>query len=392
MLLESIKMSWRNIRKNKVRSFLTMLGIIIGVTAIISLMTIVQGVIDEFDDQFYALGVNKVMVQASGTPLKSGLTAQDLKAIAALDNISGVSPTVNVTMDVHIDGVLREDVSLEGKNEVYFQMEPGAVKRGRGINYLDTQNRNRVCLISVSLEQKLMPGQDAMGRFIAVDGINYTIIGIVGNSNSVQAMMQGDKDTVIIPYTNALQLGKSENIRAVDVYLTNSDLTDQTIRELKGVLTRAFNYREDSYNVINMKSMLDTMKTMQNMMQVMLVGIASIALLVGGIGIMNMMLVTVTERTTEIGLRKALGARPKQIQTQFLLEAVFLSLMGGAIGVVLGVGISILAAMAIGTDFSLSLQAVFLGFGFSAIVGVVFGLAPAKKASELNPIDALRSA
>jgi putative ABC transport system permease protein len=128
------------------------------------------------------------------------------------------------------------------------------------------------------------------------------------------------------------------------------------------------------------------------MMQVMLVGIASIALLVGGIGIMNMMLVTVTERTTEIGLRKALGARPKQIQTQFLLEAVFLSLMGGAIGVVLGVGISILAAMAIGTDFSLSLQAVFLGFGFSAIVGVVFGLAPAKKASELNPIDALRSA
>ncbi len=392
MFFESIKMSWRNILKNKMRSFLTMLGIIIGVTAIISLVTIVQGVINEVNNQFYSLGVNKVMIQVTGTPLKDGLSSNDVETIAKIANISGVSPTVNATMDIYVGGTLQEDISIQGKNEVYFLHESGSVKRGRGITILDTENKSRVCLLSNTLEQKLFPGQSAIGQHVTIDGIDYLIIGITGSASSVQAMMLGESDTVIIPYTTALQLGGSKSIHAVDVYLKDPDLSDSTIGEIKGVLTRAFNYKEDTYTVINMGSMLDTMKTMQNMMQVMLVGIASIALLVGGIGIMNMMLVTVTERTTEIGLRKALGAKPSQIQTQFLLEAMFLSLIGGVIGVALGIGISFGAAFVIGTDFALSLQAVALGFGFSAIVGIVFGIAPARRASELNPIDALRSA
>lgn len=275
---------------------------------------------------------------------------------------------------------------------MYFLHESESIQRGRGLNILDTENKNRVCLLSDTLEQSLFPGRDAIGQNVTIDGINYTIVGITGSSSAVQTAMMGESDSVIIPYTNALQLEGMGSIRSVDVYLTDSDLTDSTIGEIEGVLTRAFNYKDDTYSVINMGSMLDTMETMQNMMQIMLVGIASIALLVGGIGIMNMMLVTVTERTTEIGLRKALGAKPSQIQTQFLLEAMFLSLLGGLVGVGIGVGIAFAAAMAIGTGFSLSIQAIALGFGFSAVVGVVFGIAPAKKASELNPIDALRSA
>ena len=160
---------------------------------------------------------------------------------------------------------------------------------------------------------------------------------------------------------------------------------------IKSYLNGAFNYKDDSYAVIEMNSLLDMMKSMQGMMQTMLAGIASIALLVGGIGIMNMMLVSVTERTTEIGLRKALGAEPRTIQIQFLMEAVMLSLLGGFIGLALGLGLSLGAAALIGYDFVLSGSAIGLGVGFSAAVGIVFGFTPAKKASELNPIDALRS-
>ncbi len=392
MFWESIKMSWRNIQKNRMRSFLTMLGIIIGVAAIISLMTIVQGMITEINNQFYALGVNRVIVQVAGTPLKDGLSNSDVASIANVQNVSGVSPTVNATMDVYVDGILQEDISIEGKNEVYFLHESGSIKRGRGITILDTQNKNRVCLLSNTLEEKLFPGRNSIGLNVTIDGISYKIVGISGNASSVQTMMLGESDSIVIPYTSALELEGIGSIRAVDVYLADSDLTDSTIGDIKGVLTRAFNYKEDTYSVIDMGSMLDTMKTMQNMMQVMLVGIASIALLVGGIGIMNMMLVTVTERTTEIGLRKALGAKPSQIKMQFLLEAVFLSLFGGTIGVGIGIGISFAAALMIGTDFALSMGAIVIGFVFSAIVGIAFGIAPASKASELNPIDALRSA
>ena len=172
---------------------------------------------------------------------------------------------------------------------------------------------------------------------------------------------------------------------------SQSYFTDAVIDDVEAVLGQAFNYKADSFAVTNMESLLDMMHDMQNMMQTMLAGIASIALLVGGIGIMNMMLVSVTERTTEIGLRKALGAQPKRIQMQFLTEAIFLSLFGGIIGIVVGLLISLLVALAIDVGFAISLSAIALGVGFSVLVGVVFGLAPARKASRLNPIDALRS-
>ena len=166
---------------------------------------------------------------------------------------------------------------------------------------------------------------------------------------------------------------------------------DETVEGVEAVLKSAFNYRDDTYTVINMESLLDTMDTMMGMMSTVLAGIASIALLVGGIGIMNMMLVSVTERTAEIGLRKALGARPFQIQMQFLIESFVLSMIGGLIGMIVGVAVSYVLVTAMGASFVLSTDAIALGVGFSAGVGIVFGWAPAKKASALNPIDALRN-
>ena len=391
MFRESLKMSWQNIVHNKMRSFLTILGIVIGVAAIIALITTVQSVITEVNSQFDDLGANTLMVQAQGMALKMGLTDKDFEDLQAVEGIAGASPTVSAHLDIAQNGVVKENVSIQGKNELYFARNPDAVKAGRGLNILDVENKNRVCLISETLENDLFDSESAVGHTLRLGGIAYTIVGVTASSTDMTSMLMGTGDGIIVPYKNAMSLAGVSHIMAVEMYMEDGADTDAVIDDVEAVLGQAFNYKADSFAVTNMESLLDMMHDMQNMMQTMLAGIASIALLVGGIGIMNMMLVSVTERTTEIGLRKALGAQPKRIQMQFLTEAIFLSLFGGIIGIVVGLLISLLVALAIDVGFAISLSAIALGVGFSVLVGVVFGLAPARKASRLNPIDALRS-
>ena len=391
MFRESLKMSWQNIVHNKMRSFLTILGIVIGVAAIIALITTVQSVITEVNSQFDDLGANTLMVQAQGTALKMGLTDKDFEDLQAVEGIAGASPTVSAHLDIAQNGVVKENVSIQGKNELYFARNPDVVKAGRGLNILDVENKNRVCLISETLENDLFDSESAVGHTLRLGGIAYTIVGVTASSTDMTSMLMGTGDGIIVPYKNAMSLAGVSHIMAVEMYMEDGADTDAVIDDVEAVLGQAFNYKADSFAVTNMESLLDMMHDMQNMMQTMLAGIASIALLGGGIGIMNMMLVSVTERTTEIGLRKALGAQPKRIQMQFLTEAIFLSLFGGIIGIVVGLLISLLVALAIDVGFAISLSAIALGVGFSVLVGVVFGLAPARKASRLNPIDALRS-
>ena len=391
MFRESLKMSWQNIVHNKMRSFLTILGIVIGVAAIIALITTVQSVITEVNSQFDDLGANTLMVQAQGTALKMGLTDKDFEDLQAVEGIAGASPTVSAHLDIAQNGVVKENVSIQGKNELYFARNPDAVKAGRGLNILDVENKNRVCLISETLENDLFDSESAVGHTLRLGGIAYTIVGVTASSTDMTSMLMGTGDGIIVPYKNAMSLAGVSHIMAVEMYMEDGADTDAVIDDVEAVLGQAFNYKADSFAVTNMESLLDMMHDMQNMMQTMLAGIASIALLVGGIGIMNMMLVSVTERTTEIGLRKALGAQPKRIQRQFLTEAIFLSLFGGIIGIVVGLLISLLVALAIDVGFAISLSAIALGGGLSVLVGVVFGLAPARKASRLNPLDALRS-
>lgn len=388
MFKESIKMSWSNITHNKMRSFLTMLGIMIGVASVIALITIVQGATSSVTSQISALGADKLTVQAFGTPLKQGLNEQDLSAISKVENVSGVSPSVSGSTSVVYNKVTETDISVMGKNEVYFQKNADTLADGRAINLLDVQNKNRVAVIGSELATDLFFGEQPVGKELTINGTTYIVVGVLKAQTGFS--IGSTNDAVLIPYTSAMNTLGVRSITSVDVYMKDSTKSADIIAAIKNILNQAFNYHDNTFNVFNMQDMISTIGNITGMMSLLLAGIAGISLVVGGIGIMNMMLVSVTERTTEIGLRKALGAEPSRIQLQFLIESIFISLFGGVIGMVLGLAIALAASFAIGVPFAFSGSTILLAFGFSAAIGIIFGLAPARKASRLNPIDALR--
>ena len=395
MFCESVSMSVSNIMGNKMRSFLTTLGIIIGVAAIIALMTVVQGAIDTMNAQFDAMGLGTLRISISGTAIKRGVTDAEIQQILDCEHVAGVSPSLSATVTAKRGDIWSDAIAVSGNSDEYFRHNPDLLERGRAINTIDVGQSLCVCLVDGDAARTLFYGKDPVGQTLYLSGIEHTVVGTIDEEENAslfsQILIGGRSDgTVYLPYTSAKKLLGTSTVSTLEVYVTDPDETDAAIEEMEAVLDGIFNYKDNTYTIINMESMTDAMNLMTSMMMSLLVGIASIALVVGGIGIMNMMLTSVTERTVEIGLKKAIGAEPGQIQIQFLIESFLLSMIGGLAGVGLGLALSAVMCSVMGTRFTVSYGAIGLGVGFSAAVGIIFGWSPARKASRLSPIDALR--
>ena len=393
MLGECVKMSIANIMGNRARSFLTVLGILIGVAAVIALITTVNGFSGSLSSSFSSMGAGTLTVTVTGSDLKSGLSTDDLAELTELDAVEGVTPSVALTARISRSGDYETNISVSGKNAYYFRRNADLLTRGRALNITDENYMTFVCIISPDMVETFFYGVDPIGESLYIDGIPFMVVGLMteDGDSSITGMMNGSPD-ILIPYTTAMKLNNVNVVTSVTAYLAEGWNSDTATSVLESTLDAMFSYEEDCYSIMDMSGIEDTMENMLNMVSALLAGIASIALVVGGIGIMNMMLTTVTERTTEIGLKKALGAIPWQIQAQFLIESFLLSVIGGALGILLGLALSLVLSKVMGTGFAISTFAIVLGAGFSAAVGIIFGWAPARKASKLNPIDALRSA
>lgn len=392
MLRECVSMSVRNICSNRVRSFLTILGILIGVTAVIALITTISGVSGSLSSSFTSMGAGTLSVSVTGSDLKDGMTDADLNALAEMEIIDGITPSVSLSARVSRGGSYDTGISVSGKNYYYFRINEDTVTRGRTLNTIDEENTSFVCLIDSDMVEAFFYGVDPIGETLYIDGVPFLVVGLFSgdDSASIADMMAGSAD-ILIPYTTALKMNNQNVVTSFTVYLADGIDSEAAADQIESEMDAMFSYEDDCFTITTMSGVEDTMESMLSMMSALLAGIASIALVVGGIGIMNMMLTTVTERTVEIGLKKALGALPWQIQAQFLIESFLLSMIGGVAGVLLGILLSLILCRAMGTDFVISVGAIVLGVGFSAAVGILFGWAPARKASRLNPIDALRS-
>ncbi len=400
MYKESFLMAWASLIANKMRSILTMLGIIIGVAAVIALVSIGNGVKQDIQNSISSLGSNLLMVMP-GAPRTPGvrpsagsmksLKVSDYEAISKLDGVKAASPMTNGSYVVIYQNK-NWTTSVSGVSYNYLDVNNWFMKSGRFLSEKNVQNRERVAVVGKTVVKNLFGDEDPVGAEIRVKNIPFRIIGVL-NSKGSGAMGNDQDDMVIIPYTTAM-----ERVEGIDylrmIYVVGKDENgiDRLQSDIENLLRVRHGIKDtnlDDFNIQNMNSIMETMEETTGTLTLFLGAVAAISLVVGGIGIMNIMLVSVTERTREIGVRKALGATYSVIVTQFLIEAVVISLMGGIIGIILGIGSSKLIGMASGMSTVISVPTIVMSFAFSMAIGLIFGIYPARKAAKLNPIDAL---
>ena len=407
------KLALKSLRTSKMRAFLTMLGIIIGVAAVIIIISLGNGLTRMVEQRVEKLGVTQIMAYTwgMGDGTTGNVTPQEIYGLveANPDVFSGVTPWVSAGTGVRRGDTQLKKTTITGVSEAMYRPETGttldgdALGKGRFLQYVDVQQRKNVCVIGAYVERETFRG-DALGRELLIGGVPYTVVGVMAQSQTTMEEGGGD-DLAFIPYENAMQLSGSGFVSLYQMTARSRDTVEQARALLVDLMVQKFPEPDAEYNQYMITTMLEQVQQINAMMGVamsVLVAIAAISLLVGGIGIMNIMLVSVTERTREIGIRKSLGAKRRDIRWQFIIEAGTTSAAGGLLGIGLGclvasgigsvLGGTLAQSMGGGITFSATPtpMAVAVSFGVSVGIGVLFGYLPANKAAKLNPIDALR--
>ena len=400
MYKESFLMAWASLIANKLRSLLTMLGIIIGVAAVIALVSIGNGVKQDIENSISSLGSN-LLVVLPGAPRTPGarpsqgsmksLKISDYEAIAKLEGVKAASPMTNGSYVVIYQNK-NWTTSVAGVNSNFQDVNNWTMTSGRFFSDKNVQNRERVAVVGQTVVKNLFTDEDPVGKEIRVKNIPFRVIGVL-KSKGNGTMGNDQDDTVLIPYTTSMERVEGiDYLRRVYVVAKDDGGIDRLQADIENLLRVRHNIKDtnlDDFNIQNMKSIMETVAQTTGTFTLFLGAVAAISLVVGGIGIMNIMLVSVTERTREIGVRKALGATYSVIVTQFLIEAVVISLMGGFIGIAFGIGASKVIGMVSGMSTVVSVPTIIMSFAFSMAIGLIFGIYPARKAAKLNPIDAL---
>lgn len=399
MFYETLKLAVQAIRRNALRSFLTLLGIVIGVSAVIAMVTIGTGTTEKVKEEMAKLGSNMLFVRpGQWGPGRSSAKARPFDARdivelrAQLRGVKAVAPLAQQSVSV-VYGSESRTVGTIGTDASYIVTQDWNLAQGR--NFLDTETRSgrAACIIGETVHEKLFGSTDAIGKRIRVSNVSCEVIGVLAEKG--ESGFGTDRDDVVLMPLRTYHrriAGDTDinriNVSAhdgVDTAKVQADI-ERLLRERRGITAR----EEDDFRVADMKQIADTQTATTGVLTMLLGAVAGVSLLVGGIGIMNIMLVSVTERTREIGIRLAVGAQESQVLMQFLVEAVVLSLFGGTVGVVLGLALAAVASIGMSIPLVLDPRIVVIAFAFSALIGIVFGYFPARRAAQLNPIDALR--
>jgi len=398
-ILATFRIALLALRRNKLRTALTMLGMIIGVAAVIAMVGIGNGAKAQVEAQVASLGQNVISIWAgsfggggvrNGWGSAPGLKVEDALAIQQqVPNIVGVSPEVRDRNQVLANG-LNWNTMINGESPDYPIIRSWPISEGAMFTEADVRSIAKVAVIGQTVADELFPNQDPLGQTLRIRDIPFKIVGVL-EAKGFNLFGQDQDDVVIIPYTSHMRRVSSRtSVSSILVAAASSDLIDSVQADITDLLRQRRKSQEQDFTVRNQVELAQTATETSKTMTVLLGAIAGVSLIVGGIGIMNIMLVSVTERTREIGIRMAIGAHGRDILLQFLIEAVTLSIIGGVVGILLGVGASKLLAAWKGWPTLISTSSIVAAFAFSAAVGIFFGFYPARKASQLDPIDALR--
>lgn len=393
-IYESFSMAMKNIKSSKTRSILTMLGIIIGVAAVIVITGIGNGMEKYMKDQFESMGTNTLSVYVFGRGNQK-MTVDDMQVIVDENSeyLDKMTPTISFQGSKKVGTDNLNSTNVTGVSEQFLDIKGLKLTDGRNIQYMDIKNRNSVCIIGSYVNKKYFGGK-GLGDSVKLNGRDFTIVGVL--EEKAKSEEYSTDDAIYVPYSTVSRMMNIKDVSDFTITFKSEEMSSQAKKALEDSLTEYFNGDSDSFYINSMAELLDMMNQMTNLMITVLTLIAGISLVVGGIGIMNIMLVSVTERTREIGIRKALGAKERYIMSQFVIEAAATSALGGVIGIILGYILCFVVTKVIVIIYAQSFTviptffAVMASFGISAAIGIFFGYMPAKKAARLNPIDALR--